>query len=420
MRRCIGAALAFVFLLSSAFAENYAFCFSDGAAVVDENGTQFIATNIYERICALHAQDGAIVGYAAGATTDSAMRYALVSPAGERLTDFLYTSIAVAGESFICGTGNAYLILSSSGIAGNDEYSAIAYAGDGAFLTLSGNINDEIADPLMLLAADGTQWQPDISLLYGLGTFSESLMPACDGGRVLFGYIGTDGTWQIAPEYEYAGDFSGGYAIVSTDAGYGILDATGTVSIAANCDFIERSNDHFLVQKDGAFALYEVGANSLSKAFEQNADAASPRLSGNNVIVYADDQVCVLDKAGKARFTLPSTATVNEVGGLFVVRNGDWAARSAYLADADGKQLSEKHNTIRLLEGTGSRALFAYGVMANDSYDMKFGLLRGDGTIVTDPLYDELASVGPGLFCAVATDGVTLINGVGNVISVLG
>lgn len=413
MRRFMAVLLALCLLAPVALSESYAFDYTGGAAAVDESGAVLIAPGLYGDIRALYADDGTLKGYAAGVESDGAYRYKILSPAGSALTDFLYASVEAAGDSFLCQEGGAYLIVSSSGVPGTDTYTAITYAGEGAFLTLAGNVNDEIADPLSLLAANGIKWQLGIYTLYGLGAFTDDLMPLCDGGSVLFGYVGRDGTWKIPAQYEYAGNFEDGYAVVSTRAGYGVIDSTGTAVVEADCDFIDRSDGRILALKDGSFTLYEIGADGLAMAFARDADGASPRLSGKNIVLYASDGVSVLDGAGQILFSASPTASISEAGGLYVVRDGDWDDASAYLADAHGVPVSAKYNTIRLLEGEGASALFACGVMAEGSYDMKFGILRGDGSIVTDFLYDELARVGPNLFCAVSADDAVLIDGTG-------
>lgn len=419
MRRIIAALLALFFIAPGASAEVCAFRLSGGAAAVDAGGNLLIPPGMYDSIYTLYEEDGAFAGYAAGIGVGSALRYAIISPAGERLTEFLYQSVEPAGGAFICGDGRGYRIVSSKGVEGPESYAAAAYAGEGAFLTLSGNIYDEIADPLTLLAENGLRWQPGIYTLYGLGRFSQDLMPICDGGRVLFGYIGRDGAWKIPAQYEYAGDFAGGYAAVSTRAGYGLIDLSGAAAIEPAYDYLAREGNLVLTMKGEALALYEIRPEGLSLLFEREISGASPRLSGTSVVLYADDGVQVLNSRGEPLFSAFPSASVSATGDLFVVRDGSWAEASAFLADAHGVPLSTKFNSVRHLEGTGDSALFAYGVMAGDSYDMAFGLMRGSGEIISEAVYDELARVGPGLFCAANAEGAKLIDQNGDLITKL-
>ncbi len=416
MRRAIAALFALFFLVSAAFAESYAFRFAGGATVVDENGTVIIAPGAYERVQVLTRDDGSVSGYAVAKDVDGTSRYAILLPDGKRITDFRYESIEAAGDSFLCGIGGAYRIVSEAGNEGTDSYSAIAYAGNGAYLTLSGNIYDEIADPLTLLDANGLKWQLGISALYGLGSFSDDLMPLCDGESVLFGYIGRNGMWQIPAQYEYAADFGDGYALVSTRAGYGVIDSSGEAVVDASQDFAERDGNSIMTLKSGTVALYEVESGVLSLLFESEIGDASPHLSGSSVILYADDGVTALGATGQTLFSASPTASINEAGGRYVVRDGEWTAESTYLTDADGIPLTAKYNTIRLLDGEGESAVYAYGIMADKTGDMMFGMLRGDGSIVSEPKYIELARVAPGLFCAVTLDGAQLIDRAGNTI----
>ena len=46
-----------------------------------------------------------------------------------------------------------------------------------------------------------------------------------------YGFVDTTGEWAIEPEFEFAGDFVDGLAVVAQDGKYGYIDSTGAVVI---------------------------------------------------------------------------------------------------------------------------------------------------------------------------------------------
>ncbi|MGI6239611.1 MAG: WG repeat-containing protein [Christensenellales bacterium] len=411
MRRTISVLIALALLLVCARAETYVINFEGGSLAVNEAGDARIAVGQYERLSALYDDDGALTGYAAGIQTELGFRYALLSPEGEELTGFLHTSVMQAGERFICAIGDSYRILSSVGAPSFEEYAALAYAGNDRFIALSGNINDEIADRLSVILPDGTVESPGISVMHGLGAYSEGLMPICDGSGMKFGYIDQTGDWAIAPEFVYAGDFESGYALVSTREGYGLIDREGNFVIDAVYDYMARGAGCVIAQQAGRLYAFAVDAESVRNTNESPLNGAYARVSGRHILLQSADALRVMDIAGALLFELPATASVVEAGEGFIVRDGDWAARSAYLADASGRAISEPYNTIQPLDGAGG--MFAYGIIDEDTREMRFGLMRADGGIATEPQYRALAGLRAGLYFAQVDGAATLIDAAG-------
>lgn len=79
------------------------------------------------------------------------------------------------------------------------------------------------------------------------GFDSDGISVACLDGK--YGYMGMDGQWVIAPQYEYASAFgiegygAPGYAIVKVGGKYGIIDKSGEYFIEPVWEDIHRSAD---------------------------------------------------------------------------------------------------------------------------------------------------------------------------------
>lgn len=66
------------------------------------------------------------------------------------------------------------------------------------------------------------------SIWYG---FTEGLAPAKDQSRRLFGWVGRDGNWAIAPAYDHTEHFREGLAAAKQGEAWGYVDRNGAVAI---------------------------------------------------------------------------------------------------------------------------------------------------------------------------------------------
>ena len=406
MRRILVLLLAFAVFFSSAAAEIHAVNFNDSCAVIDSDGNRAIDSSGYDMIFVLKNENNDISGYAAGiADENNGVHYALLSPDGERLTDFSYTYIASAGKMFIASCRDDWRLLTSRGDVLGDAYSDMEYIGGDTCFAAVGDPYDEISDKLVIISCEGAATVSEISIQYGLSPFSDGLMALADGNSLLYGYVDSNGEWAIEPAYKYAGTFADGCAIIAGESGYGIIDLAGNEIISPEYDFLARSGAIFCAVKDGTAYLFNSDGQMLH---ETSLDGASARLTGDYLSITTPDEVRIMDVTGAVIFTCDSTASVESAGKYFIVRKGGWTASRAQLFDLTGQPVSQIWSALVFLED----GMFAYG-MRDDNDSLRYGLLSTDSGVLTECRYTSLALIKPGLYVAVTDEGAVLLDASG-------
>ena len=317
-----------------------------------------IASGQYEQIQTLRDEQGSVSGYAAGIAEEGITKYAILSARGIQMTPFLYTSVRAAGDDFICSTGSKYRIVLSIGVESRGEYSSVAYAGGGVFFTLTGNVNDDIADSLSIIGQGGAVRSSGISVMYGLSAFSDGLMPLCEGGSMRFGLRQQGRNLDDLPDLRIRG------ATSRADTprfrpfyGFGMIDRSGVAQVDIVYDFFERGDGIAIGDADGVMTVFSIGKDGIEKSFEyllERRFAAYQRAKRGDL--RDGRRACGgRRRRGNGSRSLP-TASVSEAGGLYVVRDGGLGRRKARTSQTrTGKTISSGYNTIRILDGTGKR-----------------------------------------------------------------
>ncbi|MBQ4088676.1 MAG: WG repeat-containing protein [Clostridia bacterium] len=410
MRRLFILICALICLCSCANAEVYAVNFSAGAAAVDSIGKTVIPAGTYDRLFTLRNDDGELTGYAAGIDTEYGVMYAVLNSDGLPLSDHKYLSVVSAGEGCIVNEGGVYRYLSAAHKYDEYAYSNMNYAGDGMILALTGNVHDDIGDAISILWADGISFRTGISILGNIGEVSEGLIPLYDSGSNLYGYINNQGSWVIKPAFKYAAPFLNGLAVIAGSNGYGVIDTDGRVRLAPSSLQIARSGDIFAMIRGNSLRVYD---SELVITSITPLNGAHVNLTGEYIVVSGDDSEAVFDVYGTPLFSRPTGAQISSVGsGAFIVRDGKWGEACVELTWLDGSTLSEPCNSIYFLDNTR----LAYALMT-ESDELKYGLMSIDGNFVTEAIYDSLAVVTDGLYCADVSDGAVIIDENGNVLN---
>lgn len=404
--------LLLVFCVSlPAQAAVYAVNFDGGAVAVDETGAALIPAGSYDRLYALHNDSGELTGYAAGVEIEGIIMYAVLNSNGEIKTDFIYSGILQAGEGCIVCENGVYRYLSAAHKYDDYDFGALAYAGSGRVIAVTGNVYDDIADPVSILLTYGGIYVPtDISTLNAFDGFSEGLMPLYDADTQLYGYVDQQSSWAISPAYDYAGEFHNGLAIVADENGFGIIDVTGKIRLAASSVQLARSGSIFASIRGGMLRIYDSELNPISVTA---LDGAQVNLTGDYIVLSRSDSETVMDAQGNVLFTLPAGASVSSAeNGLFIVREGEWSNPNVTLRRLDGAVLSKNCNSIYRLDGDR----LAYSLSDENGF-VHYGLMANDGSFVTDALYNSLSCVTDSMYCADISTGAVLVDAAGNIMN---
>ena len=410
MRRFILLICAILCLCSQAYAEIYAVNFSGGAVAIDETGAAVIPAGTYDRLYTLRNDDGKLTGYAAGIISGNTYLYAVLNSEGTPLSDHVYSTVSSAGEGCIVSRDGKYSYHSSAHKYDDLTFSAMTYAGSGMILAVNGNIYDDIGDTISILWADGISFRTGISILNGFGTISEGLMPLYDDDTRLFGYINNQGSWVIKPAYKYAAPFKNGLAIIATEDGYGVIDSKGSILLAPNSRQLARSGDIFAMIRGDALRVYDV---DLKITAVMPLNGAEVNLTGEYIIISAADSEAVYDAYGNLLFTAPAWSHITDAGnGVFIVRSGSWSDASVTLLWLDGSPLSPACHSIYTLDS----ANLAYAIADSDGI-LRYGIMAADGTFVTDAIYNSIACVTEGMYCADTDTGAVILDSHGMIMN---
>lgn len=399
------------FPISSCLADAYAVNYTGGAVAVDENGSILIPAGDYDSLYVLRNDADKAVGYAAGKSINGTMLYAVLNSQGSALTDFKYSSIREAGNGCIVGEGRDYRYLTGSGVYNNYIFSDIVYLGNGRLLVTTGDIYDDIGDPMSILWSDGITLNTGITVLNGFSEYSEGLMPLYDDRSSLYGYIDTQGTWAIEPSFLYAGDFIDGLAVIATVNGYGVINKVGNFLLTDGNTLILRSDQLIGAIRGDTLRIYD---HDITQTCMMPLDGASASVLGEYIIKYSGDSGAVYDHTGALLFTAGDCYSITPSSeGRFIVFSGSKDDRSAYLCGNDGKAISEAYHAVHHLDS----GIYAYGLISEEDGKLRYGLMDADGSIITEAEYLSMAFVTNGLYCADIPDGAVIIDAHGDILN---
>ena len=220
-------------------------------------------------------------------------------------------------------------------------------------------------------------------------------MSALVDGQYLWGYVDKDGTFVIRPQYVYASEWNGEYAIVSypeTPERCSVIDRAETPVVFAYGDR-EKKDSFALAFVDGAPSVFFAGNCVIAEAPEMSVDRGEwpiYSLTDREAVfsiefyVFSDGMICGRGRADWTRvYDADGRRQINDFG-LFGAFYEGVAMSWGRLYDKQGKLLSDvdlqAREDIKLVPfwdniGVGDSCVFA---PAEWSADGSLSPLRGD------------------------------------------
>lgn len=250
-----------------------------------------------------------------------------------------------------------------------------------------------------------------------------------------YGYVDTAGDWAIEPEFEFAGDFVDGLAVVAQDGKYGYIDTTGAVVIEPAYDFAEDfSNGLAVVVVDGNFG-YVDDAGQL--AIDPQFDDAYPFAENGLAAAKAGALYGYIDTTGKfviepqfqaaATFSEDLAAVVidNQTG--FIDDSGQMVIdpQFDYAGDfAEGLAVVVVDDQTGYIDNSGDFVIepqFDYGLdfsggLAAVSVNEQFGYIKPDGDFAIEPRFEFAESFSEGLAAVSIDDRLGYIDDTGQLV----
>ncbi|MDY2769801.1 MAG: WG repeat-containing protein [Eubacteriales bacterium] len=387
------------------------------AALIGEDGTVIVEPGEYAQFI-----DFGMPGLFAAQTPDG--KFLIVDETGTCRGDATYDYLENVNGTILYARGEKYGVLDAEL---NElvpcEYTWLVSNGEGGFLALRTDIWDDSPDGVYLIDESGYVSPTGVKIASILWPFSGGMSQALsvDNGR--YGYLNADGQWQLQPQYAYADQFVNGLAVATLDSGSGMIDTRGNWRIMPKYDFIDRPTG-----SDGLIAAVKYNelvdvfrASDQSYLYTLTCDTvgAYTALSGKILLVFSADSVRAVNETGKTVLEVPASGSITSAGEnrLFVYPD-EWGAKSAYLADIDGKQLSDTYQNFGLFATVDGRDYFTVNAFDTELTDdgliwlsdtMRCGLIDEDGREILPIVYSELSSPAPGYIQASDEEGVHLL-----------
>ncbi len=377
MKRFILALLVLACL--GADAEIHCLKTAGGALILDEK-YDIISLGEYEKAYPLGYYD------MHAAKTDSG--WTLIDRYGERIGDTYQKISACSAGIIVMKDQKCRLLDGELAPKNNKQYMLIVPLSSGA-LALKGQSWDSIPDRAYYLDADGTEYIRDIRLMF-TGEEAEGLISACDGDTGLWGYIGGEAVWKIAPSLYSAGSFVDGIAPASMLSGMGAINTDGEWLLHPLFTDV-RVNESFVMCRElGALYVYRRDENGLIliSAFER----AEGELAGDYYVVRSEGEIEIYDAYGTLMLSAEGDAVIYPglQAELVFERDGRCAA-----VDIETSNVSDVYDTIRV---AAEYDIYLCGSKTEDS--MRYGLMDGNFVQLLPAVYDSISVNAEGIAAA--------------------
>lgn len=415
MRRIVSAIIAFSMLFSCAFA---AVCFrtDDSVCLLDRDGGVIVAAGTYDDIVPVDTDM-----FAARQGT----KYALINREGVRYTEFIYDELKSGGDGYVLiRTGRQWGILEPGGaILHKCAYSRIIPSGTGAFWAFSGSMNDAQGDPMMLLYSDGRIIGTDIRALDAETTYGSGLLRALFPDRNRYGYIDTSGRIAIDAQYEYAGCFSGGIAVIVRNGRYGAIDTDGNTVLEPVYARVEISEAGVLLASDGSgsVGLYDLHGRRIAARSAELAGicgAYAFMTDGASTSVYSAN-------GGRLMSLSPAANLCAGIGDDLIISDGAWGEECVYLRGS-----TRRYRNIYPLGTAKGAHIYAYMTIntarysndllgeiqySTDPTSARYGLISRTGKVLIDAQYRSIEYLDDDRFLVRTDDARQMIDSDGHV-----
>lgn len=403
MKRWIAGLLALVLCIFcvSAFAQTYAVRDRDRCALVTDEGEVLVPPGRYVEL--LSVTDGIFA-----ARSEKGAGWLLLNGSGELLGEETYEDMYLDGGMLLYRKGGRYGVMDTErNVVYEPQFTRIVSNGEGGFLAIRTDPDDETADGVYLLDGKGGESTTGTTIVYGLNAFSGGLSAAVSPSTKRTGYLDAQGVWAISPQYAYAARFVGTLAVAAADSGVGVIDLSGNWAVSPKYESVSLSPGN------GVFTA---------------------TTGGGRVTVYdAETLAIVADVAGGTAYARTerlrdmALVTVGGVSSLYS-REGEvlaswgeekgvalWSAgpdriilvsdEEAWLLNGRAEKLAGPYAEVSILDG----AAFAYA-----DYDGFGGILDADGNVILQTKYDSIGRGAPGLYIARDANGAYVIDADGN------
>ncbi len=231
------------------------------------------------------------------------------------------------------------------------NYTQVISNGEGGFLALKTEPNDDRGDGVYFLDGSGGETATGTVVVYGLNPFSCALSAAVASGGKKMGYLGPDGKWAVSAQYGYGGMFARyGLAVASADSGAGVIDEQGNWAISPKFETVSITPDNAIaaVYVRNGCGLYDMEARKGIVELSGTSVHVRTRELRDMALVTVDGTAYLYARSGEILAQWPESegAAVRMLGQnhMQLLLGG-----SEYLLDESAAQLAGPYEEIAQL-----------------------------------------------------------------------
>lgn len=351
-------------------------------------------------------------------------RAALMDAEGKLLTGFDYDSLEYINGAVVFSLPGDQRLTGAMDVKGNviiePVYAALKPLSEGRWLAMAmpeggAAYYDDATYALQLIDADGSVRDLD------LHTQDRYFNVSADGIATLWdivefeeksAFIDSDGNVMFDRTFESAESFSGGYAVVRTDTGYGVIDKSGEFVVEPVWNYVSHEDGKcYIASNDTGFAVFdeETCAPLMAMDFEGVESVGATQMTPELLYVYAGDDRWIYTMQGECLRKIESDKYIETydvpAGAVdrLVEETGEWPENGSHLVDLAGNVITGDYRVLRngcWQDGEGRYVSTEYSLYMDSEGEYsvnwntyRYGLIDQDGNTLLEPVYDEITAL---------------------------
>ena len=379
-----------------ALAQPYILQGDDFALLVDARGQSILEGDGIDAI--FEVREDAL--YAAGRVGD----YRLYDAAGNPVGGESFGMIDDQGDRLIFQRDGLFGAMDELGnVLVDPVWSQLTFNGTGGYLATTGDVSDEVPDPVFYLSPEGVAMDTGLKTLFYLDRFSGGLMVYVNEmGR--YGCLNAAGEVAIPCQYGWIGRFVEGCALAALEGAYGLMDTAGAWVVEPRYAWMARGEGLIaaLCEDEGLVVFDNGGQRLWSRAVE----ARQAAIVGAYVALWEGDAARVYDAWGRQVCEVsPEALLLAGVDGQIIASEGNGSGEGQYLIDPDGTAHPERYQRLTplcpgrygwlLMQGVEYYSEELNRVQTSWDYESaRVGLTDGAGMSLLPAEYLDITAVG--------------------------
>lgn len=339
------ALLCLVLLFGNALA-SVALRTDDGSVLLTSSGAEIVSFGVYTDIVPLGRDLFAAV---------LDQKCALMDDQGTVLSDFMFDHLFFREDLLIGDIDGKWCILNEDGtLRTKAVYGSIVPNGIGGAWAIRGTNGDMASDMLLTIDPEGKETPTDIYVRSIADSAADGLIAVLPADASRYIYCDTSGKRAFEGEFDTAGTFVAGKAIVTQNGCFGAIDAEGKMILQTEYNYAEISpNGTIIALASDSVTVFGKDNNSM---FKFEGEGLSAGFASEHILIHDGKTLHVFAPDGQILRNLNADASVYAgLDGELIISEGAWGEKCVYL---DGTE--SRYQNLYPLGYSGGKPVYAY------------------------------------------------------------